>query len=258
LIEVNRSQDVGTPDRLFGPPLKIIVTLFGRASVSVSQTQEVVMGAKTWMLVYSPGDARPALAAMPALDRPATELMVRTLFPGETLEPLDDGSLSCTDPPDDEVYAGCFPGVSVVAAKEFGIDNPSQLDPRFIAYGRNQTITLHAMHSVSDWFAYAIWKNGTLVRSLSLSPHTGIIENIGEPLAFELPFWSGSRPALDGDEAENSEYPLKFHPLDLGEAALASQFGYQLEGNEQALWHVADGIALAQFKRVPAQRWKLW
>ncbi|HZW12889.1 MAG TPA: hypothetical protein VFF81_06830 [Noviherbaspirillum sp.] len=127
------------------------------------------MGAKTWMLVLANSNAREALAAKPQLDREATAKFVTALFPGEKLELVGDGDLSYTCPPDDEVHIGCFPGVSVIAAKEFGIDYPSKLPPRFLAAAGNGVVTLHAMHSVVDWFAYAIWVNGTLVRSLRAS-----------------------------------------------------------------------------------------
>ncbi|WP_439145646.1 DUF6928 family protein [Streptomyces canus] len=33
------------------------------------------------------------------------------------------------------------------------------------------------MHSVVGWFAFAAWGDGRLLRSLSLSPDSGIIEN---------------------------------------------------------------------------------
>jgi hypothetical protein len=73
------------------------------------------------MLVYADDNARDALRARPALDREATTKLVGELFPEEKLEPLEhDGDLSYTSPPDGEVHIGCFPGVAVVAAKEFG------------------------------------------------------------------------------------------------------------------------------------------
>ena len=128
------------------------------------------MGAKTWMVVFADSNARDALAAKPSLNRAVTQELADTLFPDEKLEPIGEGDLSYTCPPDDEVHLGCFSGVSVVAAKEFGIDRPSKLHERFMAAAGNGTVTLHAMHSVVDWFAYAIWANGKLVRSLSLSP----------------------------------------------------------------------------------------
>src|SRR5262249_3168033 len=136
------------------------------------------MGAKTWMLVYADVDARAALKAEPALDREATLTLANSLFPGEHLTPAGDGSLDYTCPLDDELHIGTFAGVSIVAAKEFGIDYPSKLPQRFLAAGAFRTIYLHAMHSVVDWLAFAKWHNGTLLRSLSLSPDSGILEDI--------------------------------------------------------------------------------
>src|SRR5262245_31116852 len=104
------------------------------------------MGAKTWMIVYASANAREALSVRPPLDRDACLRLAINLFPKEQLAPLDDGDLSYTCPPDNEVFIGCFPGVSVVAAKEFGIDYPSKLPKRFIDAGGNGTVTLHAMH----------------------------------------------------------------------------------------------------------------
>jgi hypothetical protein len=131
------------------------------------------MGAKTWMLVLADAHAREAFAGIPQLDREATQKLAHALFPDEKLEPVGDGDLSYTCPLDNELHVGCFPGVSVVAAKEFGIDYPSKLPRRFIAAGGGGTVILHAMHSVVDWFAYAIWTNGRLRRSLSVSPDSG-------------------------------------------------------------------------------------
>lgn len=74
------------------------------------------------------------------------------------------------------------------------IDFPSQLPEHLVAASAGRRLVLHAMHSVVDWLAFAVWEDGGLVRSLSLSPDSGIIENIGEPLPFELPYWAGDRP----------------------------------------------------------------
>jgi hypothetical protein len=210
------------------------------------------MGAKTWMIVYADANARDALSARPQLNRDATHKLATALFPKAKLSPLADGDLCNTCPPYDEICIGCFPGVSVVAAKELGIDNPSKVPASFINAGGTGTVTLHAMHSVVDWFAFAQWKNGELIRALSISPDTGIIEDIGPRLPFEEPYWAGQRPAVDGED----EYPLPFHPLDLGEAALAALFGYQLEGAIDAKLLDPESIPLARYKR--ARSWKFW
>lgn len=214
------------------------------------------MGAKTWMLVYADSSAREALGARPQLDREATQRLASTLFPGEKLELLGGGDLSDTCPPDDELYIGCFQGVSVVAAKEFGIDYPSKLAKRFVAAGSGGTIFLHAMHSVVAWFAYAKWVNGKLHRTLSLSSDSGILEDIGQRLPFEKPYWSGEHPAID-DEEENDAYPFPFHPLELGGAALRELFGYQLEGFVDPTLLEPEAIHLVRYKRSRSW-WRFW
>jgi hypothetical protein len=81
------------------------------------------------------------------------------------------------------------------------------------------------MHSVDDSFGYAIWADGELVRSLSVSLPHPITEDIGEPLEFEQPFWERRRAAVD-----RNPDALGFHPLDLGEQAMRHLFGFALEG----------------------------
>jgi hypothetical protein len=129
--------------------------------------------------------------------------------------------------------ASCFPGLTILAAGELAVDFPSRIDTRFLDLEQGRTVHIHLMHSVVEWFAYAIWKDGQWLRSLSVSPDGGVIEDIGERHAFEAPFWSGERPAVDPEE-DPGEYPLPFHPLEMGEAALEALFGYQLEGGINA------------------------
>jgi hypothetical protein len=225
------------------------------------------MGAKTWMLVYCAGSAVDILKSEPELDRDASLALARKLFPAEHLEPLEDGNLAFTNPINDELLIGYFPGVTVIAAGEFGIDHPSKLPERYLEAAPNQTVYLHAMHSVVDWFAFAVWRGGRLERSLSLSPDSGILENIGQALAFEKPFWEGKHPATDpGEDAE--EYPFAFHPLELGEAALLEFFGYQLEGIFDPSFLDPEAIPLCRFKRTRTTTvkpfppvhpwWKFW
>jgi hypothetical protein len=214
------------------------------------------MGAKTWMLVYSNANASEILKSKPVLDRSATDVLAKRLFPSEKLAPLEDGSLSYTCPPDDELVVGCFPGLSIIAAKEFGIDYPSKLPTPFLDSALGHTVYLHAMHSVVDWFAYAVWKNGTLERSLSLSPDSGVLEDIGTKLPFEEPYWAGQHPAIDPEEDE-SDYPFVFHPLDMGEAALGQLLGYQLEGFIDPSHLEPQEITLMRYKRSKSW-WKRW
>jgi hypothetical protein len=181
------------------------------------------VGAKTCLLVYAAAGTalRDVLRAPPQLNREASAQLARTVFPHEPLQPQADGGLS-DYPRSGECCVGSFGQVAIVAAREVAIDRPSQLPVRFLAAGRSGTITLHAMHSVVDWFAYARWVDGQLVRSLSVAPDGGVLEDIGARLPFEEPYWAGERRVED--------YPMPFHPLELGEAALAALCGYELEG----------------------------
>ena len=112
---------------------------------------------------------------------------------------------------------------------EVALDRPSELDPRFLAEGSGRTTYVHAMHSVVDWFALGVWgPDGRLLRALSVSGESGeIVEDVGERLPFERPFWAGDFPATEDDE---EDVPFPFHPLELGEAALEHLFGFVVEG----------------------------
>jgi len=50
-----------------------------------------------------------------------------------------------------------------------------------------------------------------------------IVEDIGDRLPFEQPLWAGQGPR--GDQRIPFEGRIPFHPLDLGDAALASILG---------------------------------
>ena len=211
------------------------------------------MGAKTWIIVHAEADARAALAAKPALDVAATRDFVASLFPGKRFTDSGTGDLLYTNPPERQVFAGCFPGVRIAASLDFGKDYPSKTPTRFVAsQGRT---CLHAMHSVVDWFAFAVWQDGVLQRALSLSPDSGIIEDIGRRAAFEEPFWGGTHPAVAPGE-DPSSYPLPFHPLELGEAALKDFFGYQIEGGIEPDLLDPESIPLLHFTEKKAW-WRL-
>lgn len=112
----------------------------------------------------------------------------------------------------------------------------STLPPHRVDAKAGRRIYAHSMHSVTDSLAFAVWENDALIRSLSLSPDTGVREDIGAPLPFEQPYWDGNCP-VDMDD-----YGLPFHPLELGEEALRVFFGYALEGAvdpvERKAWEI--------------------
>jgi hypothetical protein len=139
------------------------------------------MGVKNWMLVYAQGSVAQVLRAGAPLERARSAQEAARLFPKDTLVPLPDARLTQAFPPRRELMIGCFEGVTIVAAKEFGGDRPSRLDPRFIAAAAGRTVYLHAMHSVVDWFAYGVWQQGRLVRALSVAPDNGVMGAMPDP-----------------------------------------------------------------------------
>ena len=217
------------------------------------------MGAKDWMIFYAERDVASVLSERPMFDREATERLVRRLFPDNTVSAIEDTSLAHGNPPDDEVYAAVWPGASVVCAGALGVDRPSTLDRRFLDVGAGRTVYLHAMHSVVNWFAFAVWgPDGQLRRALSVWPDNGVVENLGEPLPFEQPFWAGDHVDPD-DIDEDDPDPLPFHPLELAEEALGTLFGFVYEGpttNPEAL--DPDDIPLAAFALAVPKRRRPW
>jgi len=208
------------------------------------------MGAKTGLLVYADGEVPDLLRQVGTADLARTSAMMRRLYPGYEIEPCDGTELwDGVYPPKGTAYAASWPSVDVLGDQRVMIDFPSQLPEHLVAASAGRRLVLHAMHSVVDWLAFAVWEDGRLLRSLSVSPDGGIIENIGEPLPFESSYWAGEHPVdvtpwRDDDE---EPYPLPFHPLELGEAALRALCGFILEGRPEPDDIDASAIALHGF-----------
>lgn len=200
------------------------------------------MGAKCWMVVYADGPVPPLLRQDSSPDEEATEALVARLHPRARLTELGYGDLlDHANPPDGEAWATVLDGLAIVCTSRVAGDRPSDIDPAIIGAMPGRTTYVAAMHSVVDWFAFAIWSPaGELVRSLSMSPDDGIIENIGDPLPFEAPYWAGEHEELD--------YPLPFHPLELGEDALGNLFGFCFEGMPPADAIDPEGVTLLGFR----------
>lgn len=198
------------------------------------------MGAKTGLLAYGAQDVASILRAGPAESGcEAAEALLRRIYPDWHVDPLDGADAAgdldeAAYPPEDVAYAASFPGLEIVCDRNVMVDYPSRLPQRYLEAADARTVVLHAMHSVTDWLAFAVWTDGTLVRSLSVSPHGGIAEEIGERLPFEAPFWRGEHPVTPIPGWPNKgPYPLPFHPLALGEAALRALFGFVIEGRRE-------------------------
>ncbi|MFF5262065.1 DUF6928 family protein [Actinomadura viridis] len=207
------------------------------------------MGAKTGLLVYADGDINEALRAAPAPDPEQTAALIERLYPGWTIREDEPSSLGdgCY-PSYGTTHATSIPGVDIICDQRVMLDHPSLLPAHLVEAGAGRRLILHAMHSVVDWLAFAVWEDGRLVRSLSLSPENGVMENIGDPLPFEAAYWAGEHPVPHDPAWSDEPYALPFHPLDLGEDALRALFGFVLEGMREPDDVDPDGVGLLGFR----------
>lgn len=207
------------------------------------------MGAKTALLAFTDGDLQPALlGATPSCPAEA-ESLLREILPGHDVTWVGDSTLDETYPPDDITHVAVLPGAELLCNRRLVLDRPSELPEHLLRAGAGRRIIMHGMHSVVDWLCFAVWEDGKLVRSLSLSPDGGIEKNIGEPYDFERPFWDGLHPVEPVPGWDNQEpYPLLFHPLELGEEALRALFGFIIEGMPEPDDIDADRIHMHVFR----------
>ncbi|GAA2626053.1 DUF6928 family protein [Paractinoplanes durhamensis] len=220
------------------------------------------MGAKTALLAFVDGDLPAVLRAAGRSqatgsgpmagegvrpDAGEAEAVVQRLSPGYEVTPIRGGTLfeECY-PPDDVAFAAVLPGAVLLCDRRLVAETPSELPEQVLAEAAGRRILLHSMHSVVDALTFAVWEDGQLIRSLSVSPDTGIVEDIGEPYPFERPYWAGEHPVTPMSP-DQGPYPLPFHPLDLGEEALRALFGFVIEGRREPDDIDADTIPLYGF-----------
>ena len=190
------------------------------------------MGAKTALLVYMDAGVSGTPRMTGTADSERTRALVRRLYPGWEVAGTSGCELGdATYPVEGTAYIGSFPGTDIVCDRHWMGDYPTRLPRHLIDASVGRRMVVHWMHSVVDFFAFAVWEDGQLVRSLSLSPDSGVMEDIGERFAFEASYWAGEHPVerVAGCR-RRARTALPFHPLELGEEALREFFGFVLEG----------------------------
>ncbi|MET7421020.1 hypothetical protein [Dactylosporangium sp. NPDC005555] len=153
------------------------------------------------LVVYSDGNPIDVLRACPVLDKPATRGLAQRLFPGATLREIGDELLAdALDPPRDVAYVGCFTGLDLVCSWALTPQRPSELSHGVLEAAGRRQVLLHAAHSDAGWCSFGLWRDGALVRSLSVCTGPGVLEDKGAPLPFE----AGDDPVADPGLADRS------------------------------------------------------
>jgi hypothetical protein len=184
------------------------------------------MGFKTSLYAVGPGVPRLDLVAHPEGGVEAASAAAHRWFAGLVGEPIGTADL----------FEGGYPGDGVLYVATFGPTTvfggmvPSDHRDRLAAMAADAGLMSWELtiHSVVDLCQFEVHDtDGAVVRALEIyadkAPAAVAADAVGEPLPFEVPYWAGEHPEVD-------DYPHAFHPLELGEAAMAWIFGSSGEG----------------------------
>jgi hypothetical protein len=121
-------------------------------------------------------------------------------------------------------------GPTTVLAGMLAVEHSAEIHARAAA-SHLRTWCLQ-IHSVVDLCAFeARDPSGAVTRRVELHADMADLSEAaeGEPLPFEGPYWAGEHRE-DVEEGDEWPYPFDFHPLALGDAAIAWLFGTSGEG----------------------------
>ncbi|MFE1771397.1 DUF6928 family protein [Streptomyces sp. NPDC059008] len=201
------------------------------------------MGSKAAVVVVAEGDPRDTFRSMPEIRFSRSKALAERVL-GTAVRETEPLPLDLAVWPDSgTVCTASLPGFDVICSRELAQSSPSRLTEMIAKWATGGRAYGVFMDSAEDWSAFAVWSRGDLVRAVSLSPGSGVIEDIGDRLAFEVPFWEGERRVR-----HTPDYALPFHPIDLGNEALKEFFGFILEGHESADCLDPEEIELPAFR----------
>ncbi|MFI1423176.1 DUF6928 family protein [Streptomyces sp. NPDC020731] len=201
------------------------------------------MGSKAAVAVFTDADPKKAFRNIEVIDYAKSKHLAEMAL-GVALRETGLSALDLAVWPDSgSVCAASLPEFEIICSRKLARYRPSELTEWIsrLAGGRDAYAVF--MHSVEDWGAFAVWSGDHLLRSLSVNPDSGIIEDVGERLPFEVPFWEGEHSVRD-----EASYGLPFHPIDFGNEALREFFGFILEGREDETCFDPEEVEIPEFR----------
>ncbi|MCJ0904945.1 hypothetical protein [Rhodococcus sp. ARC_M6] len=175
-------------------------------------------------------DARAELSTYPQPDQNAALTVAKRLYPDKDFESLGPHPLStaATVQPG-YVFIGVYQNISVVCSTELSSFLPSELPATWLLSPPAPRTLLVSSVPGRAQGSFALWENGHLQRSFSALP-IDIVENIGIPETWELPYWAGEHPLRYPAGVLPDPQSLPFHPQQFAEAANAEWLGFRYTG----------------------------
>ncbi|WP_175647897.1 DUF6928 family protein [Nocardia donostiensis] len=187
-------------------------------------------------------------------DPAAAQTLARQLYPGLEVVPTKVASLGgCAGPEVDEVYLGCFPGVTVVCSAQAMRVRPSSMPELLVRPRACEHTYLVSFDAAYGWGAFAHWERGELRRAFS-STRVYILEDVGLPLTWERPFWAGEHPVQWRPWDLPDPQALPFEPSDFAEAAGQEWLGFHFRAPTQDGEIAPGDIAVCGFTLTSQRR----
>ncbi|TCJ94209.1 DUF6928 family protein [Nocardia alba] len=160
-------------------------------------------------------------------DPVAAAALAGQLYADHDVRPHMVGTLAgCAAPDRDEVYIGCYPGLTVVCTAEAALVHPTKLPDLLVRPLASEHTYLVSYDATLHWGAFAHWERGEFRRSFS-STRVDILENEGLPMVWERTFWAGEHPVPWRGSDHPEPQSLPFDPPDFADAANAQWLGFR-------------------------------
>ena len=161
----------------------------------------------------SAADPASVLAEEPRADRGFGRKLLSQLNPAWPITPIGEFPLNRSSTPGrDEFYIAGYPGVAVVQTFVDDVSAVSEALPQLRAALPSADTYIFAAGTDSDFAGFTHY-SGESVRRAFAATREVVLEDVGLPDPFELPYWAGEKAEQLGGIA------LPFVPADLARAA---------------------------------------
>ncbi|MFB7877801.1 MULTISPECIES: DUF6928 family protein [unclassified Nocardia] len=198
-------------------------------------------------------DPMAVLKEGPDPDPEAAAALAGQLYSEHDVRPITIGTLEgCAAPDRDEVYIGCYPGLTVVCTAEAALVEPTKLPDLLVRPLASEHTFLVSFDDRVHWGAFAQWERGEFRRSFS-STRVDILENEGLPMVWERQYWAGEHPVPWRGADHPQPRSLPFDPPEFADAANDEWLGFRYLGSgEEEL--TPGSLAVCGFTLYPKGR----